>query len=341
MINWSDPRNVRRATRALGWSCAALRYGAARPVSRAKLDSVFGNGSNRTSAFLRNALLKPAGNRYNRHTGVAKSWYLNPLGVTRVKHLLKQYTESDIQSLIDTTALEYGRAEHESELISGNFEYGARSNRRWNPLQFYRRPVRAALFAAYGYIYDYDIRNAAPTLLYQLATSHGCKKLPLIEAYIAAPEHARDCLARDIGVETDIAKQLIIARFAGASMGISNSLGQILSHQRFPYSRLTHNSWFKNVSAEIAQMWRALKPVYHPHSRFNSRAKWNLYFVQERRVMSAVESYLKKNNTRRYFLEHDGWRTDIPVDLIALSRWVERKTDYVLDFTAEVIERDE
>ena len=338
MVNWNDPRNRRRALRTLGWSCAALRTAQKRPVTRDKLQSVFGMSSNPTSAYLRHHLLTPANSGYfNMHSGIAKTWYLNRSGVKHIRGILRDDPRAD-NSAIDEEAYLYTVDAHHHEIESGEFEYVERSSRCFNNLQFLRTPVRERLFAAYGYVYNYDIRNAAPTILYQFARDHDCETLPGVETYLADPDTYRHRLKQDLHVDLDAAKQLIIARFAGASLGIGNSLAAVFNHNALTYSRLVNNVWFQDISEECRVLWRALKPYYSPHARFTARLKWQVYFAEERRIMRCIERYLTRTRTRRYFLEHDGWRTDLPVDLIGLSKEIKNKTGYVIDFSENVIE---
>jgi len=58
-----------------------------------------------------------------------------------------------------------------------------------------------------------------------------------------------------------------------------------------------------------------------------ARAKCSEYFQSERRVLDAIREFLAPRGIRS-FTEHDGFRTDLKVDVHELEAYIEQQTGF-------------
>jgi hypothetical protein len=69
--------------------------------------------------------------------------------------------------------------------------------------------------------------------------------------------------------------------------------------------------------------------------RISSKDRWELYFLYERCVMNSVTAYLDKQHAR-YLIEHDGWSSNIQVDINELTEHVRTSTGiHTIEFEYE------
>ena len=330
-------RDVRRRVKyALGWAVATLDEGE-QFLSQSYIDKIFGYHSNPLSVWLRKQLLI-TDNHYSMDRGEAKNYRLNRCGAKYVRRLLKQRKLK--RQLIKQTVTEWAQEYHGRELVTGAFKYTQSSNRQWNSLQNISNRIRKPLFASYGYIHAYDIETAAPTIVLQYAKLMGLNKpTPTVDDYLENKTRRRNQLANALHVDVSVAKKIITALFNGAKTGERGSIAKKIVSNKLVLARLNYNPWIKLLIKDINTIWRAIGIK-------KSKDRWHLYFQQERCVMSAVIQYLKRqrhisNRPVRYFLEHDGWRSDTPVELYALSLWVKNKTGYDIKFSEEVAQENQ
>lgn len=333
--DFDDPRVRRRVKNALGWTCANLGYRKEpKFLTRDHINSVYGNGSNPLSKWLRQKLLT-TNHRYNHATNTAKTYQLNTAGVKYCRRQLRQ--PRGAKSLIKTVAIEWAQQKHGSEIASGKFEYNDKNNRYWNSLQHYPTVIRDPLFASYGYIHAYDIESAAPTILLQYSRLMGLEKsTPVIDDYLNNKTLRRAQLASRLHTDVTTAKRVITALFNGATYRPTGDIATKVLPNRLAFARLVNDEWCEQLRVDIRKMWVPLDAK-------NAQQKSAVYRKEERRVMSAVIKYLKRerhisNRPVRYFLEHDGWRSDCPVDLYVLSLFVKNSTGYNIKFSEEVIQ---
>lgn len=330
----------KRAQTALGWACAHLDAVKARPLSKAQITKRLGQAQNPFSSWLREQLLICNDHFYDPDTGEVKKWRLNLNGVALLQRMLTATNHSEIEEAINDVGIDWARSEYHKTIESGEFEYQEKSDRNWNELQFLRNDVRKPVFDSYGYIYNYDIEAAAPTLILQYARRCGLTRpTPILTDYIENKSLRRRELANRIGVNISVAKKIINARLAGAAMGMDNSIMRELGGNQRSYYLLKNDWWFIQLTKDIKKLWAAIRPYHAVTGRFNSRQKWRIYFKLENTVMTSVKQYLRKNKTRRVFLEHDGWRTDVQVDLYKLQRAIKQQTGYSVRFDEEVSDR--
>lgn len=336
--NFANPRVQTRITSALKHAIANLSPTKPRGWGTRQIDKWFGNSRNDISKYLRNQLLICTDHNYRfGEITATKKYCINMQGYNA---LASKVNMPNILSAVDLKAVRTSSAVevYGSQIETGSFAYKEKSNRLWNELQNIANEVRVPLFANYGYIYEYDIKSAAPTILYQLARRSGLTRpTPVIDAYLADTRLARQQFADELGVDRRVAKEIITARFASARLGKGNSLYAMLDNNNLAYERLANSAWFAELSKDIKKLWDAIKQQ-EDYSKLNARIKWDIYFREELRVMKTVHRYLNKNSIS-FFHEHDGWRSTSAVDIRDLVLYVERHTDYLLDFDIEIFDR--
>jgi hypothetical protein len=288
-----------------------------------------GNQTNPLSKLCRSQLLIVANPYYNPERGVSKEYLLNLEGAQLLAYKIGRTlpTKHNLtQTRVDSAAQVYGKT-----IQQGSFEYTEKSHRLWNDLQRIESTVRKPLFEMYGYVHEYDIKTAAPSIIYQLASRYNQElDVCTIKQYLDDPNHYRNSLAESLDVDTKTAKTLITARFAGARFGATNSLMHHLDGNWIRYHRLKINAWYQQLSTELVDVWQSIKTT-EDLPRLTPRTKWSVYFREELRVMRVVHRYLDKHNIS-YFHEHDGWRSTESVDLRGLKLQVRKQTGYWLDF---------
>ena len=308
--NFNDPRVQRRIKHAIGFASASLTTDKGRQWTTRELDKHLGHSWNSLGAYIRDKLLLCTDDIYwfGTHGSKCKEYKLNHKGYAELLQHCDQKVSS-YSSAIQARGVEWFEQQYAQELESGTWGYKDKSNRLWNPAQQYPNAIRKQAFARQGYVWEYDIVSAAPTLITELAKRSGLtKKIPTIEAYLADSNKYRNELAEDLHITPRVAKQLILMRFAGARMGPYGSIiKQLPTNSTLHYQRLKDNEFYNSITKEIKHLWDAIKQDLQLESRLTSRDKWFMFFEQEAQVMKVVRKQLNKTGMK-YFLEHDGWR---------------------------------
>lgn len=333
--NFKDPRTQKRINRSLDYALANLSPTKPKEWSTRQIDRWFGNQGNPLSKMIRQQLLIVNDPYYNPDQGRAKKYLLNLQGAQTLGYKIgRQIIPCALhlgQEKISSADRLYGL-----QIAQGTFEYTQKSSRLWNDIQNLDNATRKPLFANYGYIHEYDIKSAAPSILSQLALGYNPQlEIPTIKAYTQNPNLYRQQLSEEIGIDVKTAKRLITARFAGGRFGSQNSLMRELNSSWIYHNRLKQSVWFEQISEELRVLWHEIK-TSEGLGRLSARTKWGVYFREELRVMRSVHRYLDKNSIT-YFHEHDGWRSRESVDLHQLKLHVRKQTGYRLEFAKEVL----
>jgi len=234
---------------------------------------------------------------------------------------------------------------HQQELQTLQFNYRDQSHRLWHPLQNANKEVKSEIFSQAGLPWNWDIQCCAPTLILQQARMIGRLQTPtpVLDQLIADRNWFRNELAADVGILPDQAKQVINALLCGARLGFNSehsSIARYLNSDQDSIFLLRSSSMVQQLRDEIRQCWASLAHTVtrreittaKGHKKLlpvSPRQKWDIYFTQERRVLQAVCSFLDLCKIR-YFLEHDGWRTDQEFYEPELEQWVYKKTGFVV-----------
>ena len=327
--NFADPRVKKRCISAFNFVITRFTEDKPRFYTKEIIDKKIGYTHKPLGAWLRQQLLTQYGT-YSAAHHKAKQWLLRPEGV---ELLAQQYelVQPSIASNFQAYKVETVSQEFSAELQTGNWTYKESSNRLWNPAQNIPTDIRADMFARAGYIYNYDIVACAPTLIKQYAIKCGMTRpTRTLDAYLLDRSTHRNRLAQLLDLDVAAIKRVINAKFAGARTGRRNTINELLKHDQMRVAKIVNDEWFVNLLKDIKKCWDAIKKS-HGRRLLSSKDKWAIYFSLERTVMRPTISVLKKQ-TKRYFLEHDGFRTDTWIDPYKLKLAVQNKTNYTVEF---------
>lgn len=347
--NISNPKyktcTVKRIRKALGWAAGCLND-EPREVSKAWLNSVFGQQQNALSAWLRSKLLICTNHKYYFGSGFeskCKEYVLNRTGYQEVKGVLNgaaptsniPVQSDNIPAPVTTYDLEvvysWVQESYASELKDMNFVYDEKDNgcpRLWHQLQNLRSIAKAHVWPKLGLMFDYDIKACAPTLILRHAQNLGLDEYMFgIEDFLKDTKGFRDHIAELVDIPYKNAKALINALFCGARLGANNhyALFRLLGCDKNKIKILARDKRLQDLRKNIKACWSTIEPTLCVYKNeigrklpLNSKRKWNVYFELERAVLNVVRSYLKDHNVK-CFLEHDGWRTDKAIDVLAVQ----------------------
>jgi hypothetical protein len=261
---------------------------------------------------------------------------------------------------------EWVKKEFKTEFESLDFLYEDKSNRLWHPLQNVRKVDKQNIFSELDLTYQYDIVCCAPTLIHQY--SH---QVPLVvenDKYIQGPMDLylfavqrylqdRVSVRKQIAQETEIPEKLvkiiINALFAGAQLGKNPTCAiyKLLNGDIARIEYLKQHPYIIELRSDIKIIWEYLRPVMTTRYKTNklgqrrklalsSRDKWGLYFYLERQVLNIIKNYLDRTNNK-YFLEHDGFTTQVQVNELELLDEIYQKTGFILELDMEILMKKE
>lgn len=329
--NFNDPRVASKASSALGWATQQLHEHKYASWSTRHLDKRIGYSHTNLGRYLRQLLLITHNSHYSMEQGYTKQYRLNLHGVYRLAQQLG--IEYNPRKLRRSVGVKTAVLQHQHHFDSP-FQYELKSNRYWNELQHIRTDIRAELFAHYGFTLNYDIKNALPTVIAQIAYGTGRIRKPLhtIDEYTQDPHKCRLQLAHYLNCDAQTAKKIIVATFNGATLRPGSKIESMLS--RLQLHKLKHNSWYLTLKQELNRAWSAIARDQGRRS-IPSRKRMEIYLEIERKIMHVVERAFAKKNIP-IFLEHDGWRAKDWIDPYQLKLNVQKSTGYRVEFTCEV-----
>jgi hypothetical protein len=215
---------------------------------------------------------------------------------------------------------------YSDEFLNG-FKYTTTKHcpRLFHICQNIRKDLKHEIFSAMGYAFDYDVQSAAPSFLYQAAIAVKPEleaTLVTIRDYILNTKTIRTRIANDYNMDYATVKKMINARFAGANMTVNkeHSLFNMVHCNRELMERLKEDEFFIKLKVELKIMWDAISKsqkygiFFKKDERLKSKDKWKFYFSMESDFINFVRSHLEIKDYKT-FLEHDGFRTDMPIDI--------------------------
>lgn len=360
--NFQNLHVQKRLKKVLDWAapfCAGSRgIDAPVPLSSKILNDVFGPKGNDLGDYLRGRLLKVADESYSNRKSkpFSKSYRLSPEAFDDLDAGAHGGTPAPATAYVDTSrAMERLVQTHAAELQSLEFQYDDASSRLWHPLQNLRRAQKRQFWKRFGLPYDYDIQACAPTILFEMARQTGRPMVLLetLKSYLDDRTGFRTHVAALAGLDEHDAKRLINSLFNGAKLGKNTHFSSyaLVDFDEARMGALKNDPKVTRLVTEIRGVWRsivssraqALRPSFTDFLEAGqagrkidetwklktSRAKWGVYFAEERRVLDAITAFLAARQIR-VFTEHDGFRTDMEVDLPALEAHVQAVTGYAL-----------
>lgn len=330
--NFNDPRVRRRLTSALSWATQMLDEHKAKGWSTRHIDKRIGYSYDNIGKFARSTLLIEDSPYYSKDRGQAKQYRLNLKGVYSLSKVLG--IDSGPRTSKKKIGLQLAREHWRPVFEKETFEYEDKGNRYYNELQNIRSDIRAPLFASYGYVFNYDIQNAYPTLVLQYVKQNCNLRKPLtaLEQYVQNSDLVRNQLAQRLGVDPKTAKKLIIAKFNGASLSPRGHFAQSLT--RLQFHKLKRDPWFSQLCSDIQRAWQRIAQTQQKRT-WRSHTRMQFYLELERSVMSVIRREFSKKNIP-IFLEHDGWRSKDYIDPYLLGLRVRTQTGFSVNFTCEV-----
>ncbi len=360
--NFQNLHVQKRLTKVLDWA-APLCVGSRGvddpvPLSARILNEVFGPKGNDLGDYLRGRLLRVVDASYSNRKSkpFSKRYRLMPEAFNELVSMQSIGAPAPATAYVDTSrALERLVQTHAAELQGLVFQYKDASSRLWHPLQNLRRGQKQPFWERFGLPFDYDIQACAPTILFEMARQTGRPMVLLenLKSYLDDRSDFRTHVATLAGLDGHAAKRLINSLFNGARLGKNTQFSayQLVDFDETRMDALKNDRRVARLVTEIRGVWRsivssraqAMRPsltdfleagregrkIEETWKLRTSRAKWGVYFAEERRVLDAITVFLAARHIR-VFTEHDGFRTDIEVDLTALEAHVQAVTGYSL-----------
>lgn len=361
--NFVDPRIRKRVERALGW-CLGCVGRAPREMAKGWIDANLGQQQNALGAWLRDKLLVCRDSRYffGSDASKCKEYSLNQAGWDEVSGMLlgieDANTAEPMQCEGDGKKLQgmelihaWARQSYKDELESKEFQYEEKECARlWHPLQNMTKEAKAHVWKHEGLGFNYDIKACAPTLIMQHAQHLGFDEwLYGMQEFLLDPGAFRRHVAQVAGYDYSDDKQakkikaLINAMFCGAKLGANRdfALFHLLDGSREVIKKLQNDARLMLLKDDIKRCWKVIETTMTTYRNANGRKlalsskhKWGRYFDLERKVLNAVRTYLS-NEGFKFFLEHDGWRTDKEVNILELQMYVEYQTGFKIEVAAD------
>lgn len=361
--NLSDPRTraktLAKIKEACGWAFATCNeYETV--ISKARIDKKLGRSNDDLGNYLRGKLLICTDHHIKfgvaGEKGCAKKYVLNgkgyrelmqvldgstPLPAEFVPSMQHGKTRECVEAFLQRTARDYA-----AEVASLTFRMEQKGNcaRLFHGLQHLRKDIKTVFWEG-RLPYNYDIKSCAPTLIYQQARSFGMtEECAAIDTLLQDPKEFRTELASRIGISYKDAKTIINALFCGAVLGRGprfELFGLIRSLPKM--NALRDDPWLTALREEIRACWRVIgSSRVIPRKRdkrgrlmaLSCDAKWQYYFGLERLVLDEILEYLAERNFR-FFPEHDGFRTDDPVDTQDIEARVSGALGFSIRITSE------
>lgn len=331
--NINDPRVRRRCIQALDW---ANQYISNKPnwLSTREIDRHLGHQGRDLGRWLRSQLLICEDDWFNHLSGVCKKYVLNSNGKKDLQKIL--YHESII------------KPDLEHQLITGNFEYEEKSNRFWNPLQFYPVDTKRPILENHGLRHHYDIQCAAPTLIKQYAIQLGMRApTPAIDLYIKDRTSIRGRISKECEIDLKTAKIIINALFQGAMISHSpkTELYEKLQGNHDKITWLQQDEFVIQLKKDIKSCWDVIKQTLPiktlidkngvlRRARISSKDKSDVYMILEKQVMRYVKKFLKRDKNIAFY-EHDGWSCKKVIDVMSLRSYIRSNTGYQIELDWE------
>lgn len=319
------------------------------------LNDVFGPKGNPLGDYLRAALLIPVSRSY-KPGDHSMTYRLSRDGYERIEASLNGAGKTGSTNAAPPeptqTPLDRMIQRHGSELHELAFQYKDKSSRLWHPLQNLRRAEKHAFWSRFGLPFDYDIEACAPTILFQLARQAGLPAILLetLQRYLDDRQGFRAHVSTLTGLSDHQAKQLVNSLFNGARLGKNTQFSafRLLDFRDEAMDALKADPQVQRLVKEIARVWRRIESDRALHMRLpvdvaststgeldrstpwklkTSRQKWTVYFVQERRVLDAITTFLAGRDIR-VFTEHDGFRTSARIETGELEAYILRVTGF-------------
>lgn len=313
--DYTTSRRIGVVKRVIAFVCELSATDAV-PLHTKKLREVFGKESNDFAKHLKALCLVKVSGQYIVGKQ-SQSYVRNEEGVQRLIDAVGLKQEDVGALLIDQYA------EYQSEIESGSFKYNEKDNRFYHAFQNIKKTNKQSFWASHGYHHDLDIESSAATLLYQAAVKARCPAVLLgdLRAYVDDKVSVRQYYVDLLKCDAVTAKEVVTAMINLAHLGFKHcSLNRVLTRAQIEV--LADDKYTIGLRATLKLMWNFLGRAH----RFKPTGanRWKLYRAIERQVMDVVVEQC----AGRVFREHDGLRTDTPVDIRTVAEVVKQRTGF-------------
>ena len=364
-FNRQDVRD--RCIRSLTWAKSRLKDGPVELPTKT-IENYFGSRGNLLGMWLKQTLLKVERD-YWAQAKKCRVYSLNEEGVRKVTDLLqaadgqisksaRSKTDSaaakqGVHPLITTSCPALARSKTDSAaakqgvhpLISSSslsqvgvleFTYDDRSSRHWHELQNIPRPDKSRLWCEWGLPYNYDISTCAPHVITQLAQKAGIPDLAIgpVLSYLDDKTVMRSKFTSILECSSSDAKNVITSLFNGARISESPFTAICEKYGKDAVKRLKADRDVMLLYKAVNRMWPWIERMNGKTYR-GGKAKSALYYHHELQVIDCVISYLKARSIR-HFTEHDGWRTEVRLDVDLLERHIFNSTGFKFTIEEEI-----
>ena len=355
--DWTNSRTkkplLKRLVTVLEWCKFTLDDQSYTPVHTSRLKEIFGSQSNPFSSWLMEKLL--IGSISYAPGKYSKGYQLNRNGYNELKALIpddSKHNQDYFQGIEKNPLVQ----KYKAELETLEFKYRESSDRLWHPLQNIKREMKPEFWAPY-LPYDYDVEACAPTLILQLARNAGMSLsiAPAIDEYLEDKSKLRNRVMELSGLSYSDSKRLINSLFNGAKLipHFECSAFRLLGSDAAKLHRVKDDKEVTRLRNSVLRCWEFIRlskkmaklpkmsEILNPESKKMdlSRAtreelktgadKWEIYFMFEREVLNVVIDELTKQGIK-FFTEHDGFRTNVPIDVDELTAKIKSQTGFEL-----------
>lgn len=224
------------------------------------------------------------------------------------------------------------------------FEYTDKSSRLWHGIQNISSEGKDCLFEVFGLKHNYDLEAAAATLITEFSLTSGYieeTRIPVVLDYIADRKLFRKTLAEKYDISEDQAKSVFACLVNRAPInpvydtcGYSRIFANTVDgHQKA--LKISKDRYVIKFKREMKMIWKAALIAVNaaafrnnsPLGEIKNNQRFLLYFKQERKMLDLMRNYLDKIGAR-YFLEHDGFRSDKEINLDEILTYMKEQTGY-------------
>ena len=311
-------------------------------ISSAVLTKVFGNQNSPQAARLRAMLLVQSGTYMPKVHSY--SYTVKRDGYAKLAALIGMPVASDVEMAREL----YGEIAAGTEFPE--YTEPTKGARRYHAVQNLPKTLRAELFTGW---FDYDIEAAAPTLVYQLASSvyrkwHPEKSdamYPSVKRLVDDRTAVRQHIADVTGLDFTCAKGIVVALFFGARLvpHEKQAIFRLVRSDREVMERLKADPFVKAFRRDVSAMWLLLlidenarngvqgfrTGVIVPKPETKSKQKMAMYLRLERQVIEVVETELRQDGAVPVLI-HDGFMVRGKIDKASIERAVQRETGFVI-----------
>jgi len=309
-----------------------IKSGETKQISKVLLEQYFSNCSRQPSKWIYNFLLEVVDPHYNMSIGKCKIYRKRPGAVKELRRLAglsDEYVPSaELQQQIDT----------------GEFEYSEKSDRWYSTAQYISSERRSRLLANNGYKHSYDIKAAAPAILFQRARQVNRDfQAPALENYIKNRSQVRQQIAREADTTPDVVKDVINSLLQGSILTTfsTSKLFQKLNSDYQLVQRFKQSETLNSLRADLRDLWKCLRDEFERTyyfdcnnrkrtHRLSARDKSAYYRKFENEVARVIQRYLNKHSVR-FLWVHDGWQCDKAIDPNELCARVRQQTGFVIE----------